>query len=222
MAFFNRLSLLATIIVTSTIVQVKAQNPVQRPKFEDLRKPNIFKLSPFHFFDYSLNGTFEVFDRKNYKRSLIISLTGTYRDQRNYSDKGGAIEIGGRYYPRAFRADSIVWGRNRAYGIYLGYGVQVGLNSQNRIDTYYTINGNPMTQDHKINSKWATPYFCIGYQILAFETLYIDVYAGGGMKLNEVSYTNRSVDYIYSEPNIFDRDYKGIIPKMGFTIGIGF
>lgn len=220
MSFLIRIFIWAGLSIFFSIL-AQAQNPAQRPKFEDLRKPHVFRLSPFHFFDFSLNGTLEIFDSRTYKRSLIVSLTGIYRDQRNYSDKGGALEVGGRYYPRSFRADSIVWGRNRAYGIYLGYGVQLGINTQRNINQF-DPNGLPSTWISEIESRWATPYFCIGFQILAFETLFIDVYAGGGMKLNEVSYSNQMQNYINTEPSIFDREYKGIIPKMGFTIGIGF
>jgi hypothetical protein len=195
-----------------------------RVKFEDLRKNRIFKLSPFHFFDRSLNVQGEFFVSPMYKNSLLIGLTGMYRDTKNRTDQGISIEIQGRYYPRAFSADTMPYVRNKASGFYLAYGAQIGANEKKEISGFWDRNGVYSSNDLKTNSAWVTPFFCFGYQIIAWETLFVDVYLGGGMKINNVSYSpeiQRNSNFIEEDPSIFDRAYKGIIPKLGFSVGIG-
>jgi len=191
-----------------------------RVKFEDLRKPLIFRISPFHFFDRSLQIQTEFFDTKDYKKSFQLSVTGTYRDDNRISDLGFSMELQGRYYPRKFSVDSLPWVRNKAFGLYFGYGVQFGFNEYEISD----FSQNPFQDNLKINSRWATPFFCFGYQLIVGEALYIDFYLGGGLKFNNVEYeyNDASMNFEqYNEPSIFDRAYKGIIPKVGFTVGIG-
>ena len=202
-----------------------AQTYNSRIKFEDLRSKKIFKLSPFHFFDRSLNVQGEFFTSPTYKNSLLVGLTGMYRDDKNKSDKGIALEIQGRYYPRAFSADTTPYIRNKAAGFYLAYGAQFGINetseisgSTDLITRIYTSN------DLKTKSAWVTPFFCFGYQVIAWETLYVDFYLGGAIKINDVTYSpeiQTGSNFFNSEPSIFDRVYKGILPKIGFAVGIG-
>jgi hypothetical protein len=195
-----------------------------RIKFEDLRKNKIFKLSPFHFFDRSLNVQGEFFVSPTYKNSLLIGLTGMYRDTKNRTDKGISLEVQGRYYPRAFSADTMPFIRNKAGGFYLAYGAQFGVNENKEISGLWDINGVYSSNDLKTKSAWVTPFFCFGYQVVAWETLYVDIYLGGGMKINNVSYSpdiQKNSNFIEEDPSIFDRAYKGIIPKLGFSVGIG-
>jgi len=197
-----------------------AQTYNSRVKFEDLRRKKIFKLSPFHFFDLSLNVQGEFFTSPTYKNSLLIGFTGMYKDTKGKSDQGFALEIQGRYYPRAFAADTAPFIRNKAAGFYLGYGAQLGANENTSRSGF----NNLISQNFKTESAWVTPFFCFGYQLIAWETLYVDFYLGGGIKINNVSYTpdvNRISSFIDEDPSIFDRAYKGVIPKIGFAVGIG-
>jgi len=193
-------------------------------KFEDLRKSKVFKLSPFHFFDRSLNVQGEFFTSSTFKNSLLIGLTGMYRDDKNVADKGIALELQGRYYPRSFSADTIPFIRNKAAGFYLAYGAQLGINEKSTYNGYYYNNGS-YNSEFRTKSAWVTPFFCFGYQVVAWETLYVDFYLGGAIKINDVSYSPEfapSLNYaVDSEPSIFDRAYKGILPKIGFAVGIG-
>jgi hypothetical protein len=204
-----------------------------RKPFKDIRKKTIFSLSPFHFFDNSFSVATEMFLSNTYKTSLRIALTGMYADNLDKSDKGIALEVSGRYYPMAFDCDSLVWGRNQASGIYLGYGAQAGINNYRKTtinSSYYDpISGQYVYSDivTKRESVWISPFVCFGYQFTVYESIYVDVYIGGAMKMNEVNTTIdgrqlQNSPYQQENPSIFDRNYKGILPKAGFTLGIGF
>lgn len=193
-------------------------------KFEDLRRPFILKISPFHFFDRTLNVGGEIFMDKTYKKSMYVAVNGTYQDNSRRMDKGVSADLQFRYYPRFFKADSAGWIRNSASGFFVGIGATIGTNKLEELD-YYDYTNNQQYK-YSINSQWVTPAIVFGYQFIAWEALYFDVYLGGGIKINDVSYKtennnpNFSTDVI-SEANIFSRYYKGILPKAGFTLGVG-
>jgi len=221
--------LLSIAIVLFVGFQAHSQYNNGRVKFEDLRKKVIFKLSPFHFIDKTLNVQTEIFTDAQYKNSFQISLNGMYQSNRTVSDIGGSIELQGRYYPRSFKPDTMPWVWNKVAGLYFGYGAQLGANE------YWKSSYEPVYDAFKNyvgdvegkrtwNSQWVTPFFCFGYQLIVWETLYIDVYLGGGIKINSVTRKFENIqnnDLNNDNPVIFDRYYKGIIPKMGFSIGIG-
>lgn len=197
---------------------------VKKKDFKDVRKSMVFGLSPFHFFDNSISVSGEFFS-SDYRKSARLVLTGTFRDVPKLSDKGFALEVSGRFYPKSFQCDSAMWSRNGASGIYLGYGAQAGFNEyidNNKFDYY----GNNAKLEQ--TSTWVTPFVCFGYQFTLYEVLYLDIFVGGGIKFNNVNrefsgnttgiYTNP--DY-QENPNIFQREYRGILPKIGFTLGLG-
>ena len=77
-----------------------------------------------------------------------------------------------------------------------------------------------------IKSAWITPTITLGYQFILWDALYIDAYVGGGVKVNDTKKTspNIVVDFskYYTEPDILSRYYKGIVPRVGLTLGMGF
>lgn len=195
---------------------------LKKKEFKDVRKNMVFGLSPFHFFDNSISVSGEFFS-KSYKKSVRLALTGIYRDNKRLSDKGFAMELSGRYYPKSFECDSMVWGRNMASGIYLGYGAQAGLNEYIQYDLMFYNQNSSTTEyiDIKETSLWVSPFVCFGYQFTLYEVLYVDVFVGGAIKFNDVDRSNPVLGYGEENPNIFQREYKGIMPKIGFTIGLG-
>ena len=196
-----------------------SQSLMGKIKYEDLRKKVVFRLSPFHFIDHSIQIQGEFFTSNSFKNSLQISLVGMYQDEPTRQDNGISLELQGKYYPRSFASDTMPWIRNKAAGLYLGYGTQLGINESS---DSYTTNMSTLNTI-KYSSVWITPFFCFGYQMILWETLYLDVYLGGGIKINDVTQEgliNPNENY-QENPDIFNRHYKGIIPKIGFTFGIG-
>jgi hypothetical protein len=207
-------------------------NPVQRKRFEDLRRPIILKLSPFHFFDRQLSLTGEFFN-KSYNRSTAITLNLIYADNSKIYDAGTSFNIERRFFPRGFNTDTSNWIRNSAKGFYFGLGVQGGINEFNDREYYqnYSIYDpitntySNLTDNVSIKSQWIAPAVSIGYQFVLWEALYVDAFVGGGIKINDTqkSSGNSSVNFsqYYNDPSIVSRYYKGIIPRVGITLGMG-
>ena len=207
-------------------------NPIRKNKFEDLRKPIVMKLSPFHFFDRQLSITGEFFGH-DYKRSTCISLAMIYADNSKVYDVGTSLNIERRFYPRGFQPDTTNWNRNTATGFYFGMGAQVGYSEYNdrtnNSNGYYDPATNTylnLNDDVTITSRWVTPTLTLGYQFILWDALFIDAFVGGGVKVNDTKKTspNSSVNFsnYYSEPDITSRYYKGIVPRVGLTLGMGF
>lgn len=202
--------------------QTKSYAQSGRIPFEDLRKPVVLKVSPFHFFDNTLQVGAEFFKTKTFKTSLFAAANVTYRPGQRISDNGGSIELQARHYPRGFKADSSGWVRNSASGFYLGFGANIGYNEY--IDKEYYFNSS-LPEKITVTSQWVTPSVVFGYQLIAWEALYLDIYLGGGIRINDVKYSSTpsgptEEDY-FSNSSIFSRYYRGILPKAGFTLGIG-
>lgn len=193
-------------------------------KFEDLRRRSVVKLSPFHFFDRSIQLNGEFF-KENYKTSLVTGFTGTYRDDKEVSDQGFALEFQVRHYPRSFKVDTSRWVENGANGFYFGISVSAGSNVYKSKSEYYSSSYNVSTRSTTANSHWITPSVLLGYQVVVWEAMYLDFYVGGGIKMNDVK-KSTSVPGVNPElemtnGSIFSRYYKGILPKLGFTLGVG-
>lgn len=192
--------------------------------FEDLRRKSVIKLSPFHFFDRSIQLNSEFF-KENYKTSFVAGFTGTYRDDKEVSDQGFALELQARHYPRSFRVDTSRWVENGAYGVYFGVGVSAGANVYKSKSDYYSSSYTMASGSTTANSHWVTPSVFIGYQLIVWDAMFLDFYIGGGMKMNDVKKSSSlpgiNPELEMTNGSIFSRYYKGILPKLGFTLGVG-
>lgn len=197
-----------------------AQNQNLHRPFEDLRRPFILKLSPFHLIDNTLHLGGELFINKNYKSSLYLGLGGTYADKKLKSDIGGSIDVQFRYYPRTFRVDSSSSFQSAASGLFIGFGLTCGSNELRKKD-----DGLYFSDSYRITSQWITPSVVLGYQIIQWESLFVDAFIGGGIRMTKVSYTASSPTFendVLSNANLYSRYFKGVLPKAGLTIGLGF
>jgi len=201
--------------------------------YEDLRKPNVIKISPLHLFDNQFQLTGEFFKKSDYKSSFVVSGNFIYADNDRVSDQGFALDLQRRIYPRSFSSDSTPFYRNSAGGFYLGLGMQLGYNEYRDKSISRIVNKQGYPYDYfseKLNvhtqNKWAQPYVVLGYQVIVWDALYIDFFVGGGLKMNFVSKSapdaSLNMDDYYTDPDIASRYYKGIIPKAGITMGVGF
>lgn len=203
-------------------------NPNRKKNFEDLRKPIIIKLSPFHFFDRQLSLTGDFFD-KSYRRSTAITLNLIYADNSRVYDVGTSLQLERRFFPRGFMPDTSNPNRNSASGFYFGMGLQLGYSEFNDFEgnrQYYGPNPQqPDDDDVSITSMWASPMVSLGYQLILWDALYLDAYVGGGIKFNQTEKTankkSMDISQYYQDPDIFSRHYKGIVPRVGITLGIG-
>lgn len=206
-------------------------NPTRKKNFEDLRKPIVLKLSPFHFFDRQLSLTGDFFD-KSYRRSTAITLNLIYADNSRVYDVGTSLQMERRFFPRGFMPDTSNPNRNGASGFYFGMGLQLGYSEYNDLERYRSSIYDPNTgmmiytnDDVSITSMWASPMVSLGYQLILWDALYLDAYVGGGIKFNQTekkaNKKSLDIDQYYQDPDIISRHYKGIIPRVGITLGIG-
>lgn len=204
------------------------QSLASRKPFEDLRRPIVLKLSPFHFFDRQLSLTSEFFG-KSYRRSLAVTANVIYGDNSNVYDVGGALLLERRFYPRGFNPDTSSFIRNSASGFYFSPGLQFGYSEFNdRQMNRTTWDGFSMIQvdyNVSITSMWVAPTVTVGYQLILWDALYLDVYVGGGAKINQTKksspYPGVDLSNYYQDSEILTRYFKGILPRVGLTLGIG-
>jgi hypothetical protein len=215
----------------SELLAATGWNPNRKKNFEDLRKPIVLKLSPFHFFDRQLSLTGDFFN-KNYRRSMAVTLSLIYADNSRIYDVGTTFQLERRFYPRGFMADTSNTLRNSASGFYFGLGFQGGYSEYHDLERYRISIIDPITNivtfkddDVQIQSMWIAPIVSLGYQIILWDALYLDAFVGGGIKFNQTekisSRVNVDLSQYYQDPDIFSRYYKGIIPRVGVTLGIG-
>jgi hypothetical protein len=231
--------LLLCVALTSLVTVSNAQyNRVEitnkRIPFEDLRKKQTIRISPFHLFNNQFNISSEFFN-STYTRSHLLTASIMYADNDSKSDGGFSLDYQGRIYPRKFKPDSMAMYNNSASGFYMGLGLQVGYcefrdkNLQRSIYTTSPYGGQYQTQvpvNVTTTNIWLNPYIGLGYQFIIWEALYADLFVGGGLKINRVtkSSPDKSLELneFYTDPNFIDRYFQGIMPRVNLSVGVGF
>ncbi|MFY0651017.1 MAG: hypothetical protein JXQ96_03240 [Cyclobacteriaceae bacterium] len=177
----------------------------------------VMKIQPQQFIDHTFFLALEKFN-KDYGKSFMLGL-GLTSTNNEYSESGYKAEIQYRYYPLKFTENEGRKAGSKYHGgiyasIYLHHSYNV------RSSPYYDYNNpDPTPMENKRKILAFNPGVTIGYQKTFFEKLYLDVYVGGGIRTTNVSDSQSGfIDY---NDGIFDENYKGIFPKIGFSIGLG-
>ena len=204
----KKLIVLCFIIISSSL---HAQNDsIKIPK-------KIFKISPQHFFVNTLHASLELI-HKDKKSSTSITLSARTKgsdSERGYN--GGALEIQYRKYLSALKVITSQKNSKIIQGIYLSSyisgGYYEGLQSSNNNNTIYIE-----------KTTCISPGFTIGIQRSYLDKLYLDFYIGGGMRLATIERTSSQPISFYTlenSNNITSPGFKGVAPRLGFTIGVG-
>ena len=235
----KKLLLLSVVLISLVTVSNAQYNRSEltnkRIPFEDLRKKQTIRISPFHLFNNQFNISSEFFN-STYTRSHLLTASIMYADNDSKSDGGFSLDYQGRIYPRRFKPDSMAMYNNSASGFYMGLGLQVGYcefrdkNLQRSISTTSPWGGGQVLTQVPVNvmttNIWANPYIGLGYQFIIWESLFVDLFVGGGLKMNRVSKSSpdKSLDLkeFYTDPNFTDRYFQGIMPRANISIGVGF
>lgn len=205
----------------------------KRIEFEDLRKRQIIRISPIHLFDNQFNLSAEFFN-PTFTRSHLLTASIMYADNNSKVDGGFSLDYQGRIYPRAFKADSMAVYKNSASGFYMGLGIQAGycdyrnkhLQRDILVNSPYGQYRTQVPVNVSTQNIWVNPYLGLGYQFIIWESLYADLFVGGGLKINRVSKSSpdKSLDLkeFYADPIFTDRFFQGIMPRVNLSIGVGF
>jgi hypothetical protein len=186
---------------------------------QDLVLPKaVFKISPLHFFTNTLQFGTEIFNNAR-SRSLNIDV-GVRSNSDFYEDvRGVTTEIGFRKYVKPM---TIKHRKSRQFyqGIYYNFFVQ-GAYFSGYDDNYYGPSSAPGYVRDEVTIKSISPGFYMGLQKTLWEVVLMDIYVGGGVKINDIDHSQQPQNEFYGNDGILDPAFEGIYPKIGIKFGIG-
>lgn len=220
---------LATFLAVVTCVFVHGQDNLT----PEISK-TIFKVSPFHFTQNTLKVGIETF---NTAKSKSLSIYGGVRtggdDEDPYAGSDNFDGVLGeiQYKKYVLPLKEYTSKRNNTYsqGVYAGVFIQGGNYTGTRLyqEYFYDPNtGNSTTTDFRYKEDaWnAAIGFTLGAQRVFWNTLFVDVYIGGGLQVADRTLSGNIPTQPYYDfyvNNSFQPGYEGIIPKIGIQIGMG-
>lgn len=209
-------------MTTATYAQDLESAPLSR---------TILKLSPQHFVHNSLKAGVERFN-KDHSGSFALFLTGRMEnsnermyESEGYNGLGGELQF--RKYVRPMKLHTSRKGNEYHQGVYAAAYFQGGSYAgkfRSEYSYYDPSTGQMITQvnyDYKESiGNWGLG-FAIGYQKTLWQVIFLEAFIGGGIQFadRKVSGQTNGTSYYYS--GITDPGYKGMMPKIGLTIGIG-
>jgi hypothetical protein len=181
--------------------------------FTAFSQSSLVKISPFHLFD----GTFYTSIEKNLNNDRSFYLAGGYRLSDNGDDIGWMGELQIRKYLFRFNKSESL-GDSPFSGVYGGlYGNGKYFSESESEYSYYDyeIDGFSYYQDD-YEIKQVEGGVMMGIQFVFHKKLSLDFFVGGGLRASEITGMYRFTPY---SP---ERGYTGIVPKVGFDVGISF
>ena len=171
----------------------------------------LVKISPFHLLD----GTFYTSFEKNINNDRTIYLAGGYRLSDNGDDTGWMGELQIRKYLFRF-TNSKSLGDSPFSGVYGGLYANGKYFSEFEDNSgyYYYDDFYYETEDYEI--KQVEGGVMMGIQLVFHKKLSLDFFVGGGLRAAEINGT------YFRTPYSPERGYTGIVPKVGFDVGISF
>lgn len=221
--YLKNLSLIAALLLNASIT--KAQDLTVRR--------NIYKIAPIHFTVNELQLGFEHI-QKNLRTShnFYINVKQNSLDD-GYATSNDQIGVTGikliyepRFYVNSFKPGN--GKQKRMGGIYGNFYGSVANYYITRTFVTYDKIGSSIVSTSKYTTFSGNVGVGLGYQIALTENFYIDIYAGGGAKINNFDPKQQIPDdvrnsgnYYYSNyVNILSPEFKGIAPRIGINLGI--
>lgn len=180
---------------------------------------NIIKFSPFHFVESTFLMSYERMMPSN-KSSIYINA-GLHSRENSFYGFGGTPqpsfgfqgEVQYRAYVAAPREKSF-----RDKGFFFFKGIYAGPYAYYRYRSQSSQQWDPITLTYDNSPQDISEYsggVVMGVQFAILNKLYMDFYTGGGIKFSQGASDNGYRD-------VTSVGYTGVIPKIGFQIGIGF
>ena len=171
---------------------------------------SIVKISPFHFLDGTIYTTYE----RALNNNNSFALSGGYRLSDNGDEYGWMGEIQLRKY--IFKPDINSSSESSLAGVYAGLYAN-GKYFVEQYERYYHYNNSYSSTNYDYDIKQVEGGVLMGIQILFSKKLSLDLFAGGGLRNSEFDHKPINMDFYSPE-----RGYTGIVPKIGFDIGVSF
>ena len=196
----------------------------------------LVKISPFHFID----GTFYTTYERAMKNNNSFVLSGGYNLTNNGDEYGWMGEFQMRKY--VYKPNINSSSDSKLAGIYAGLYVNGKYFVQQYSTQYYywdvepytvynyDANGNIIGSNYHEGQGYHSDYIdeeyevkqgeggvLMGMQVLFSGNFSMDFFVGGGLRSSTIE--NKPVDFEFYSP---ERGYTGIVPKIGFEVGISF
>lgn len=170
----------------------------------------LVKISPFHFLDGTVYATYE----RALNNNNSFALSGGYRLSDNGDEYGwmGEIQLRKYIFKPAINSSS----ESSLAGVYAGLYAN-GKYFVEQYEKYYYYNNIYSSTNHDYDIKQVEGGVLMGIQLIFSEKLSLDLFAGGGLRNSQ--FDNKPLDIDFYSP---DRGYTGIVPKIGFDIGVSF
>ena len=222
------------------------------PAFSQEKNTRIFRFNPTQLITSTLSMGYESFN-KDLTRSSVFNVGIRYKSEDYFYNygvtnpnaaplepydywKGLTASYEYRFYIPSFkkRAPNFINEDYGQSGVYLSPSLRIDYNNHDYDRTYYEprYNQNPepsfvkVTNTGKINYLGIMPGINMGVQFNIFQRGFIDLYVGGGLRINSVNEISKErssgVDYYSNSNTITDLVIKeGVRPNGGITFGIG-
>lgn len=178
--------------------------------FSAFSQSTLVKISPFHLLD----GTFYTSIEKNLNNDRTIYLAGGYRLSDNGDDIGWMGELQIRKYLFRFTKSQSL-GDSPFSGIYGGlYGN--GKYFSEFVDNHYYADNDYYYYPEHYEIKQLEGGVMMGIQMVFHKKLSLDFFVGGGLRASEISNNYNRTPYFP------ERGYTGVVPKVGFEVGVSF
>jgi hypothetical protein len=193
---------------------------------------SILKISPQHFVQDALKIGIERFN-SSFKNSGVIYLSGVIGSHNDSAGQSGfngfGLEAQRRKYFNSLKIHTSKKENPYYQGIFLAGFIQGGYYSGDQHHTswqYDSSSGDLVKVTNYNYSQRIINYgagFTIGFQWIAAEVLSFETFVGGGFQFANRTFSGDVPDNIRNnaEKSILALDYSGVLPKIGFKIGIG-
>lgn len=194
---------------------------------EHFSQKNALKLSPFELGQSEFQLTYERYIGENRRASFLLIPSVHLKDTREESIGGWQVMGQYRFYLTHFRKDQKKTFLNlHNYGFYTGlYALYLNYEQEYSRGFFNPNNGNYDTARFNKSISGLEGGALIGLQVDITSRILMDFYVGGGIRKAETddSYFDepREGEY-YESYHVFDLEYTGVKPRLGFSIGILF
>jgi len=193
---------------------------------EHFAQRNSIRTSPFEFGKAEFQLGYEYYwpDRKS---SIIILPSIVLKDSPQEVKEGLMLETQYRFYISHLRSDErhVLLGFHNI-GFYTGiYGRYTNYKEEYDYTWWNNQDQTSTTQRFEKKVTAGEGGILIGFQMDITKRILIDFFIGGGIRYPRNIDTKTDIispgDY-YNEVSVFDMDYKGVKPKVGFQLGFMF
>jgi hypothetical protein len=183
----------------------------------------LFKFSPQHIGLATLLSEVERFNAarsRSYSFGVGVTYQGQFEQPEQTPVRRG-FQMGFQY--RKYIKPLAIAGKSASQGIYVGGFADAGFNRTRELRGWRPDREDPRRVNH-IYSDYETLFFASGFtlgvQRVFWNVLAVDVFAGGGLRLNQIQMVELGERWAMPHQEIYLPEHEGIFPRIGLKVGI--